>query len=271
MPTLIPAITEALIQIVEVLTKPENLMMLIDAAVQLIIALALGLIDAIPVLLQYIPQIIMNLVAALIELAPQIGKSALELMGQLGLGILHGTAKCVEAIIQVFGSIKDEFMERVEAAKNWGKDLVDNFIGGLKAKWDALKETVSNIAGSIKDFLGFSEPKKGVLHNFHTYAPDMMDLFIKGIKDNEGALQAQLNESFAFRPSIMDLASVGTSDLNKSMGNVAQAQNGANSGANTATNVTVVLSERAGKFLEVVREENDAFIKSNGYSALGVV
>ena len=36
----------------------------------------------------------------------------------------------------------------------------------------------------MADFLGFSEPEKGPLSNFHTYAPDMMQLFASGIKDN---------------------------------------------------------------------------------------
>ena len=39
-------------------------------------------------------------------------------------------------------------------------------------------------AQAVKDFLGFSEPKEGPLSNFHTYAPDMMDLYAKGIDDN---------------------------------------------------------------------------------------
>ena len=271
LPTLIPAITEALVQIVTVLTDPENLMMLIDAAIQLIIALANGLIQAIPVLLEYLPTIILNVVQALIALAPQLIKSGLELVVQLALGIAHGAVKVVEAIVNLITTAKEKFMERVHDAANWGKDLIDNFIGGIKAKWDALKETVGNIAQTVKDFLGFSEPKTGPLSNFHTYAPDMMNLFMKGIKDNEGKLQAQLSETFSFQPSLMDLASVGTTDLNKSMATGLQAQNASNNGAVGATNVTVVLSEKAGRFLEVVREENDAFIKSNGYSAFSMV
>ena len=33
----------------------------------------------------------------------------------------------------------------------WGRDLIEGFISGLKEKWEKLKSTVSNIAGSIKD------------------------------------------------------------------------------------------------------------------------
>ena len=57
---------------------------------------------------------------------------------------------------------------------------------------------VSNVAQTVKDFLGFSEPEKGPLSNFHTYAPDMMDLFAKGIRDNENVITDQIEKSFDF-------------------------------------------------------------------------
>ena len=37
----------------------------------------------------------------------------------------------------------------------------------------------------------------GPLSNFHTYAPDMMELFAKGIKDNEDLIADQMNESLS--------------------------------------------------------------------------
>ena len=72
-------------------------------------------------------------------------------------------------------------------------------------------DTVEDIAGDIADFIGFSEPKKGPLspaggHPFHTYAPDMMDLFIKGVKDNENALRRQIASSFDLEADIKESA-----------------------------------------------------------------
>ena len=40
------------------------------------------------------------------------------------------------------------------------------------------------IEQEIKDRIGFSEPKIGPLSDFHTFAPDMVDLFSQGIYDN---------------------------------------------------------------------------------------
>ena len=99
---------------------------------------------------------------------------------------------------RITDSIKTKFNQIAQSAINWGKDLVNNFINGLMAKWESLKQTVSNIAQSVRDFLGFSEPKEGPLSNFHTYAPDMMELFAKGIRDNEDMLKNTIADTFDF-------------------------------------------------------------------------
>lgn len=82
------------------------------------------------------------------------------------------------------GELADLFSDLAGKALKWGKDLMDNFIDGVKGKFDDLVNTVSDAAGVVADFLGFSEPDKGPLSDFHTYAPDMMNLFAKGIEDN---------------------------------------------------------------------------------------
>lgn len=78
-------------------------------------------------------------------------------------------------------------------ALQWGKDLIDNFISGIKSKLSALADSVKGVAQTVRDFIGFSEPKNGPLSNFHTYAPDMMSLFAGGIQDNLWRVQDQLN------------------------------------------------------------------------------
>ena len=87
-------------------------------------------------------------------------------------------------------------------AFTWGRDMLTNFVDGIREGWDNLKGTLQETGQAIKDRIGFSEPKKGVLSDFHTYAPDMMDLFIQGIKDNTAKLQDQLDKSFSFKPSL---------------------------------------------------------------------
>lgn len=178
--SLVNSVIDVLPELVDLIvdTLIDNAPMLIVAAVELILALAGGLIGAVPKLLQAIPTIIKETVDGFknsenIKKFLQVGK---DFVSKVGEG----------------------FKSMLSYAKTWGKDLLDNFIGGIKARIQKLKDMVSNVAQTVKDFLGFSEPKKGPLSNFHTYAPDMMDLFAKGIRDNEDVITDQIEKSFNF-------------------------------------------------------------------------
>lgn len=188
LPTLIPAVVDVVLTMVDKLTDPDTLVMLIDAAIQLILALAEGLINALPKLIEKAPQIIMNLVEALIKAAPKILEAGAELIFKLIEGVLMVVGQLVTLGADLVQSVKDGFWEKVESAKEWGKDLIDNFIDGIKAKWEKLKSTITDLASTIKSLLGFSEPEEGPLSNFHTYAPDMMELFATGIRENLGLI-----------------------------------------------------------------------------------
>ena len=186
LPELIPAVVDVILTIVDKLTDPDMLVQLIDAALKLIIALAEGLIKALPRLVEKAPEIIKNLLSALIQAAPMILEAGMELIFQLIEGVLMVIGQLVTIGSDLVNSVKDGFMEKVEAAKTWGKDMIDNFISGIKEKWEKLKSTVTDLANTIKSLLGFSEPEAGPLANFHTFAPDMMELFSQGIRDNLG-------------------------------------------------------------------------------------
>lgn len=84
----------------------------------------------------------------------------------------------------VKNKISEAFSNIINLALTWGKDLLQNFINGIKSKIQGLVDTVKNVGRKVKDFLGFSEPDKGPLSNFHTFAPDMMKLYAQGIKGN---------------------------------------------------------------------------------------
>lgn len=207
LPTLIPTIIQVVLQIVDTLTQPDTLSALVDASIAIILALANGLIDALPQLIAKAPEIVMNLVGAIIENAPKLLLATAELLASILSGIGEWIRPLVEKGREVVERIKDGFMQKVEDAKQWGKDLIQNFIDGITQKWNALKDTVAGVAQTVKDFLGFSEPKLGPLSNFHTYAPDMMELFAKGIRDNEDLITNQIEKSFDFGTQTIDFAS----------------------------------------------------------------
>lgn len=220
LPKLIPTIVDVILQIVDTFTDPETLSNLIDASIAIIIALADGIIKSLPELIEKAPEIIQNLVDAIVENAPKLLEAAFEIIVKLVEGIVENLPQIldagadivfsiIEGIVQLLGdlimkgkdivdSVKEGFSQKVDEAKTWGKDLIKNFIDGITEKWKSLKKKVSDVAQTVKDYLGFSEPKKGPLSNFHTYAPDMMKLFAQGIKDNEKLVTDQIEKSFEF-------------------------------------------------------------------------
>ena len=88
--------------------------------------------------------------------------------------------------------IGEVFTNLAKNAFNWGKDIISNLISGIGSMIGGLVDKVKNIAGTIKDYLGFSEPEKGPLSNFHTYMPDMIDLMKEGIEGNIGKLKGPM-------------------------------------------------------------------------------
>ena len=110
--------------------------------------------------------------------------------------IKQGVKNAADWIKKAIDDIGQWFSNLGHNALNWGRDLIQNFINGIKQMWENAKRAVSDFAQMIKNFLGFSEPKEGPLSNFHTYAPDMVDLFVKGLKDNQQRVANQLAQTF---------------------------------------------------------------------------
>jgi phage-related protein len=135
--------------------------------------------------------------------------------GQFIMNIVQGISQHWEGIktaaTQTVNYFGEQIKTAISQATTWGADLIQNLINGIKQKWEALKTTVGQTAGQIKKYLGFSEPEEGPLADFHTYAPDMVDLFIKGIKDNQRKLQNSVAEAFDFGETIIDQGVIGRS------------------------------------------------------------
>ena len=114
---------------------------------------------------------------AVISIWNNVKAVVLDIAGKLKAFFTETLPQAVTGAIETLKSLPGKALQ-------WGKDLIDSFITGIKEKVSHLVDTVKGVAQSVADFLGFSEPEKGPLSNFHTYAPDMMQLFASGIKDN---------------------------------------------------------------------------------------
>lgn len=171
LPQIVTALTDALpdiiTSIVDFVTNPTSIMMVLKAALMLLKAIITAVIQT---------------AAALFKVMPRIGQA-------IAAGISRAWSNVKQAASELWGRVKGFFENVVGGAWKWGSDMLSNFAEGLRSGMDAVINWVKNLAQKIKDFLGFSEPDEGPLSNFHTFAPDMIDLYIQGIKKNMPKLE----------------------------------------------------------------------------------
>lgn len=265
-PSLMSATSELIAQLVSFMVDPENMAAMTDLALQLIVAVADGLVMATPNLVSVLPEIFASNITAITTLFPEILSTVGTLLGDLAMmviGLVGGLMgdsynEVVENLTAVgdflsegftgfINTIKDFcsdigtkisdlwsdisdfftngvnsigetlsgwwtdlqtwFGDLISSALTWGSDLIDNFVSGITGGIGNIQNAVSNVAQTVRDFIGFSEPERGPLSNFHTYAPDMLDLFEEGLKDGSPELEATLNRTLTM-PSLNSVDSL---------------------------------------------------------------
>lgn len=199
LPAIIECATQIIVTIAE--TLANNINLIVDGAVKIIDTLAMSLSDSDTAkkLTEAAFKIVFTLTKEIVKNLPDILASgiliAVEIVKGIAQGMVDFFAPVSDALSDKLLDLTDWFSRKWNDFKEWGSDMIQAFIDGIKEKWQSLKDTVCDVASSVKDFLGFSEPDKGPLSNFHTFAPDMMDLFAKGIADNEDTITMQFNRS----------------------------------------------------------------------------
>lgn len=180
----------------------DKLPQFIDLAVQILESLASAIIDNLPKLLESSGEIIGQIIAGIVQALPTLISNVPQIIAAIVKGLVSAWPEIRSAGRDAIDQLWQGIQELASNAWEWGKDLMQNFIQGILDKFQHLRETVQNAAKTVKDFLGFSEPEKGPLSNFHTYAPDMMALYAQGIRENTPMLQRQVEQSFDFRSVI---------------------------------------------------------------------
>ena len=208
-PMLIERVPEIIVKLVEAIIR--NAPKLLSAAWELVKKLGEGLANAGASLVKVGRPIVEKIGEGISNAFSRVASWARDGINKLKEGFLNIVDRVKTIGREIVNKIKEGFKEKIEAAKNWGADLIKNFADGMMSKLNALKDKVKSVASSIKSFLGFSEPEEGPLSNFHTYAPDMMNLFMKGIKDNERKLDQTVADAFDFEPIISANSNISAS------------------------------------------------------------
>ena len=139
------------------LTDPQNLSNVVDAAINIVVTLTNAIIDAIPSLIESAPEIIKNLVVALIENVPKIGEAALSLMKTLFDAIVKNIPIVLKSAGEIVGSLVGAFAKLLPKIVGIGVDIV-------KGVWQGIKSMASTFANNIKNFFsGIVDSVKSVL------------------------------------------------------------------------------------------------------------
>ena len=164
LPGIITAAMSALLGIVDTITSPESITLLIQAAMQLMLALARGLIAAIPQLIDAVPGIITNLVESFYAMLPEIIGVGIEIVIALASGLVSNAGHIIAAVPRLVETIVRGFLAAVKSYWDIGKSIVDGIRKGITEQWQRLKSDVSNLftglVSWIKNLLKIRSPSR---------------------------------------------------------------------------------------------------------------
>lgn len=220
LPILIPAAIDAIMTLVETLLSSDCLSQILQAALTLITTLAGALISYLPKLIERLPEIIMAMVKFLTgDALPQIIEAGVVLITSLVKNLPAIIAAVIKALVSLvvemgkyilgdgkdalLKSFGDAFGKIISAAANWGADMIQGFIDGIKRMVGKLTSAVSNVAKTIASYLHFSEPDLGPLSDFSESGSDMVQNFIKSMNSQQNALRRAVSQTAAIIDSGM--------------------------------------------------------------------
>ena len=177
----------------------------IEATLNAIKAIFIGFFD-----------VLKNLVKAFTSILKGDWKGALDYLKQ-------AAQSGIDAVKNVFNSFKSAlsnvFGDLKNAMARWGRDMIDNLLEGIRSKISAVKDQMSNLAGTISSYIHFTEPDVGPLSNAHTYMPDFIKLLTQGIDKGIPQIQSAMTDlTGAMVPSTLtDSMSSGSTTNNNSV------------------------------------------------------
>ena len=113
---------------------------------------------------------------------------------EIGTTIINGIKSAVDYI----ASLPGQFL-------NWGRDMIDNLISGIKEGIGKIGDAIGSVADTIRSYIHFSKPDKGPLADFDTYMPDMTKMITSGIRAGIPEIEkAMKEEAAAMRPNLQE-------------------------------------------------------------------
>lgn len=193
---LAPVISELLIQVANFIVS--NLNTVLEAAIQIIVTVAQGLAQAAPELIPAIVDAVLLMAQTLLgpDCLPALILAAQELFFGILEGLANATPDILVGLSDLVASILESFSvlgpQLVSNALEWGMDFIYSLVQGITNAIPSLIDGVSNVASTIASYLHFSVPDKGPLSDFDESGGDMIETFIRGMENEDMALERAL-------------------------------------------------------------------------------
>ena len=196
LPELIPVAVDAILTLVDTLTDPGNVGHMVDAAIAITLGLANGLISAMPQLIAKAPEIVSNLVTALVENAPKLLVAGFEVIKTLVTGLIENLGLLGEATGEIGGTILKGLADLWISFLDAGRQIVEGIWQGISNAAGWFKEQInsffSGIVSGVKSALGIASPSKvfaSIGENMALGLGEGWDSAVDGIsKDINGSL-----------------------------------------------------------------------------------
>lgn len=167
-------------------------------------------------------------------------------------GLLSG------AFSTLWGSIEGWFGDLKDDALDWGKNMLDGFVEGIRSKISDVQAAASDAVSAAGDFIKFWSPaKKGEGRYIRHWGRNMIDGFLDGVRDEEdNAGKAMENVVKRMNPGELNLrTNIGSRGVLQSRNDPAETT------TNNNSNVTINNTFQSNQLTpsEVARKEKQAW------------
>lgn len=100
-------------------------------------------------------------------------------------GIKNTVSSIVNTIKSGFNNAVSFIKNLASSAFQWGTDIIQGIVNGIRSCIGKVKDAVTNVANTIRSFLHFSVPDEGPLTDYESWMPDFMSGLAKGIEQSK--------------------------------------------------------------------------------------
>lgn len=165
LPQILSSLVAIVIELVKILTAPENLQMILQAGLQLLLSLVEAIPQIITALLEALPDIIDNLIAFLTD--PKTIEMLIKASVQLFLALVQAVPQILGALFSAFGQLFSNLWNRLKStfqsfAGNFGQALGQMFKNAINGVLSFIENFINQPINAINGLIGVINNVPGV-------------------------------------------------------------------------------------------------------------